>query len=200
MLASPNYIYGIFDGAGSSFNMTGPQGSGDIQKLFQQFFVQNGLNHTALKFTGRSDYAPFVNAGIASGGISTGAGENKTKKDVELFGGLQDVAHDKNYHRPGDNVTNLNMAAFLVNTRAIAHAVGVFGQSLRGIAFNETRWEGIDAEEDEKDDEDENEDDDEVTRRIRKYPQIRSRKVSRRPLHLQRSTRKAPLRSKNLWA
>lgn len=35
MIASPNYKYGIYDGDGSAFNVTGAPGSAEAEKLFQ---------------------------------------------------------------------------------------------------------------------------------------------------------------------
>lgn len=38
MLASPNFIYAIYDGDGSAFNISGPPGSAAAEKLFEDFF------------------------------------------------------------------------------------------------------------------------------------------------------------------
>ena len=133
MIASPNYIYALYDGDGSSFNLTGPPGSDAIEALFQTYFSSENLNYTATAFDGRSDYQAFIENGIPSGGIFTGAEGIKTANDVARFGGVAGVAYDKNYHQPGDNVTNLNTDAFLVNTEAIAYSVGTYLQSFEGI-------------------------------------------------------------------
>ena len=138
MIASPNFQYGIFDGDGKTFNISGPQGSSDIEKLFQDWFDSNHLNWTASEFDGRSDYDAFIKAGIPAGGLETGAEVNKTAKGVAQFGGQEGVAFDKNYHSAGDNVANLNMTAFLVNAKGIAHAIGTYAVSLDSIKFNTT--------------------------------------------------------------
>ena len=129
MVASPNYIYAIYDGDGSAFNLSGPAGSAEAEQFFEEYFQANNLPSEPTAFDGRSDYGPFLDAGIAAGGLFTGAEENKTEEQASLFGGTAGVALDPNYHTAADNVTNLNLDAFLVNTRAIADAVGVFGQS-----------------------------------------------------------------------
>jgi carboxypeptidase Q len=138
MMASPNYEYGIFDGHGGDFNYTTPMGSGDIEELFIDYFASRDLNYTTIALNGRSDYAPFQDAGIPVGGLATGAEVNKTKAGVEEFGGWEGKPFDQNYHGPGDTVANLNMTAFLVNTQAIGHAVATYARSFSGVGFNET--------------------------------------------------------------
>ena len=133
MIASPNYIYAIYDGDGSSFNLTGPPGSDQIEYVFQDFYTANGQNYTATAFDGRSDYAAFIENGIPSGGLFTGAEDVKTPEEVEMFGGTADVAYDENYHQAGDIVDNLNLEAFLLNTRSIANSVALYATSLESI-------------------------------------------------------------------
>lgn len=138
MIASPNYIYAIYDGDGSSFNLSGPQGSAEIEALYQRFFADRGLNFTATAFDGRSDYGPFLDEGIASGGLFTGAEELKTGEWVEQFGGAEGEQLDQCYHLACDNTTNLNGEAFLVNAQAIAYSVATYARSFDGLGQNVT--------------------------------------------------------------
>ncbi|KAK4551376.1 hypothetical protein LTR86_011205 [Recurvomyces mirabilis] len=133
MIASPNYYYAIYDGDGSAFNVTGPAGSAEAEIFFEDYFDFRGLNHTPTEFDGRSDYGPFLDAGIASGGLFTGAEVEKTEEQVEQFGGVAGVAFDANYHDAGDNYDNLNFEAFLVNTQAIAAAVAEYSTSFGSL-------------------------------------------------------------------
>jgi Zn-dependent M28 family amino/carboxypeptidase len=133
MIASPNYIYAIYDGDGSSFNLTGPAGSAEIEAVFEQFYISQGQNFTSTAFDGRSDYGPFLENGIAAGGLFTGAEQVKTAEEVEMFGGLVDVAYDENYHEAGDTIENLNMEAYLLNTKCIADSVAIYATSLDSI-------------------------------------------------------------------
>lgn len=59
MLASPNYIYMIFDGDGDAFGLTGPSGSSQIEKLFQEYFDARDTAWNATAFDGRSDYGGY---------------------------------------------------------------------------------------------------------------------------------------------
>ena len=134
MIASPNFKYGIYDGDGSAFNVTGAPGSAEAEKLFQDYFTNDaGLNWVPEEFDGRSDYAPFADAGIAAGGLFTGAEGIKTAEEQTLFGGEAGIAYDVNYHGAGDNVKNLNLGAFIQNAKAIAHAVATYARSFASL-------------------------------------------------------------------
>ncbi|KAI7678589.1 hypothetical protein KC319_g3254, partial [Hortaea werneckii] len=132
-IASPNYMFGIYDGDGSAFNLSGPPGSAQAEAFFEDWFASNGLNSVPTEFSGRSDYGPFLDAGIPAGGLFTGAEVEKTEEEAALFGGTAGVAFDPNYHQVGDNYTNLNFEAFVANTKAIAAAVAEYGTSFESI-------------------------------------------------------------------
>lgn len=129
MMASPNFAYQIYDGDGSAFNASGPAGSAEAEHEFAAFFDSQGLGHTEIEFDGRSDYGPFLEAGIAAGGIACGAEMLKTEEEVVLFGGEAGVAYDINYHSAGDDVANLNGTAWKVMSSAIAHMTAVYAVS-----------------------------------------------------------------------
>ena len=133
MIASPNYVYSIYDGDGSAFNLTGPPGSDYAEQSFIDYFKDHGLPTIPTAFDGRSDYQGFVDAGIPSGGVFTGAEGIKTAEEAQLFGGEAGVAYDINYHGAGDNVANLNATAFLINSKCIADTVAQYGTSWDGI-------------------------------------------------------------------
>lgn len=52
-----------------------------------------------------------------------------TEDQAKRYGRQAGVAYDENYHGAGDTIDNLNHDAFLLNARAIAHAVATFSQS-----------------------------------------------------------------------
>jgi carboxypeptidase Q len=134
MIASPNFKYGIYDGDGSGFNISGPPGSAEAEHLFEDYLTKIAkVKHLPSEFDGRSDYGPFLDAGIACGGLDTGAEKLKTAEEVVLFGGEAGVAYDINYHGAGDQVPNVNKTAMLTNTKAIAHAVAVYGESFKSL-------------------------------------------------------------------
>lgn len=134
MIASPNYVLGIYDGDGSAFNLSGPAGSAEAEALFEAWYGESEkLPFVSSEFDGRSDYGPFLEAGVPCGGLDTGADGIKTEEEVALFGGVAGELYDPNYHTPKDNVTNLNLEAFQTTGRAIAHAVATWGTSWEGF-------------------------------------------------------------------
>ncbi|KAI9095259.1 putative aminopeptidase [Phlyctochytrium arcticum] len=126
MIASPNYYIGVYDGDGSLGSNGAPQGSLEIEALFNNYFKDNKVGFVPTAFNGRSDYGPFIAQGVPSGGLFTGASDRKTAAQAKLFGGEAGVAADKCYHRACDTFENINEAAMVINSKAIAHSVGVF--------------------------------------------------------------------------
>ena len=133
MIASPNYVYALYDGDGSAFNVSGPPGSAEVEAFFTKWFERQGVPTTETDFDGRSDYGPFLAANVPAGGIFTGAEGIKTAEEAATFGGTAGEAYDPNYHGPGDNFTNLNFDAFTTNTKAIAAAVAKYSKSFKSI-------------------------------------------------------------------
>lgn len=139
MIASPNYYLGIYDGDGSAFNQSGPPGSAEAEAFFENWFEEAGLPTVPSAFTGRSDYGPFLDVGIAAGGLFTGADQIKTEEWVELFGGVAGEALDQCYHLECDDFDNLDFDAFVPMTKAIAAAVAEYGTTFDSLpAVNTT--------------------------------------------------------------
>ncbi|GHE37482.1 aminopeptidase [Streptosporangium violaceochromogenes] len=131
MIASPNFIFGIYDGDDSDKvgAPAGPPGSDKIEKLFEGYFKAVGQPHTGTDFTGRSDYGPFIRVGIPAGGLFTGAEGIKSVADAAKFGGEAGAPYDKCYHRACDDIGNVNDRALAVNSGAIATAAFVYAYS-----------------------------------------------------------------------
>ncbi|MER6995229.1 M28 family metallopeptidase [Streptomyces sp. NPDC000410] len=135
MIASPNYGLFVYDGDDSDGvgAPAGPAGSAQLERDINVFLDQQGKPHAGTDFTGRSDYGPFVEAGIPSGGTFTGAEGIKTAAQVEKFGGTAGVAYDACYHAKCDDINNIDMTAFDVNIDVIANAVGTYAQDLSSL-------------------------------------------------------------------
>jgi Zn-dependent M28 family amino/carboxypeptidase len=133
MIASPNYVLGIYDGDGNAFNFSGPTGSDKIEKDFEEFYDNRGLPHVPALFSLRSDYAAFLENGIPSGGLFTGAEVLKTEQEAVLFGGEAGKALDGCYHQKCDTIDNLAHDAYLLNTQSIANSVAKYAVSFEGI-------------------------------------------------------------------
>ncbi|KAI1653157.1 hypothetical protein F4813DRAFT_279227 [Daldinia decipiens] len=146
MLGSPNGALKVYDGHGSSFGTPGPHGSGEAETTLTQGFEAQGVNFTRTEISNRSDYATFFDAQIPFAGLFSGANGLKTWKEVGMFGGDAGVPYDANYHERDDNIHNINMTTLLQNTKALAHAVGVYGRSLDNFPASAIRHYGTSTE------------------------------------------------------
>ena len=124
MVGSPNPGYFLYDGDNSDGTGSGPgpAGSAEIEDTLEAYFTSIGVATRGTDFDGRSDYGPFIAAGIPAGGIFTGAEGRKTAAQVQLWGGTQ-AAFDPCYHRACDTITNIDDTALNRNSDAIAYAV-----------------------------------------------------------------------------
>jgi Zn-dependent M28 family amino/carboxypeptidase len=139
MIGSPNYVRFIYDGDNSAFEpdgvnvFAGPPGSGEIESIFENYFAGQGLASDPTPFSGRSDYGPFIAAGIPAGGLFTGAEGIKTPEQAAIYGGTAGIAYDPNYHQVGDDITNVSTKALGEMADAAAHTTYTLGRSRSGI-------------------------------------------------------------------
>jgi aminopeptidase Y len=113
MMGSPNYAYQVYNAT----NDGNPVGSAELKDLYIDWYVSKGLNYTLIPFDGRSDYYGFLRAGIPAGGVATGAEGVKTEEEEEMFGGKAGDWFDPCYHQLCDDVSNVNMTAWEINTK-----------------------------------------------------------------------------------
>ena len=135
MIGSPNYARMVYDGDNSAFPVgpgaaAGPAGSGEIERVFRDYFAGVGLASTQTPFSGRSDYGPFIAAGvdIPAGGLFTGAEGIKTAAEAQLFGGAAGQPFDPCYHLACDTFANVNLQGLDEMVDAVAHAVYHFAR------------------------------------------------------------------------
>ncbi|WP_301127707.1 M28 family peptidase [Streptomyces cacaoi] len=132
MIASPNYGIFAFDGDDSDHTGAGPgpKGSAALEKGLTDFLAGRGLATRGTDFDGRSDYGPFIEAGIPAGGTFTGGDGIKTAEERQLWGGTAGKPYDSCYHRPCDTLKNIDMRALDANVKAIADAAGHYAWDL----------------------------------------------------------------------
>ncbi len=124
MIGSPNHVFFIYDGDDSDGVGAGPgpEGSAQIEELFESYYMQVGEKFKGTDFTGRSDYGPFIAVGIPAGGLFTGAEGIKTADEVADWGGTAGEQYDPCYHLACDTFDNINLHALDVNSDAVAYA------------------------------------------------------------------------------
>jgi aminopeptidase S len=112
MIGSPNPGYFVYDDDAA------------IEKTFQTYFTGLGVaTEPETEGDGRSDHAPFKNAGVPVGGLFSGADYIKTAAQATKWGGTSGQAFDRCYHRSCDTASNINDTALNRNSDAIAYAV-----------------------------------------------------------------------------
>jgi Zn-dependent M28 family amino/carboxypeptidase len=133
MIASPNYGLFVYDGDGSDFGLVGPDGSDEIEALFEEYYADRDIPQEASAFNGRSDYQAFINNGVPAGGLFTGAEGVKTAAQAAKWGGTADLAYDPCYHSACDTISNLSHEALDINSDAIAYVVYLYASGGRTI-------------------------------------------------------------------
>jgi Zn-dependent M28 family amino/carboxypeptidase len=133
MVGSPNYGLFILDGDGSAFGLVGPDGSDEIEALFERYYAQRSIPSEPTAFTGRSDYQAFINNGIPAGGLFTGAEGTKTEAQAAKWGGTAGIAYDPCYHAVCDTIANVSQKALRINAKAIAYVTYLYASGQEEI-------------------------------------------------------------------
>jgi Zn-dependent M28 family amino/carboxypeptidase len=136
MLASPNTAYFVFDGDDSDHVRAGPgpRGSATIERVLVEGLAAAGVTAGSADLSGRSDYAPFVAAGIPSGGLFTGAEELKTPEEAQRYGGTAGAPYDPCHHQACDRIDTIDRTALDRNADAVASAAARFALSTAELA------------------------------------------------------------------
>ncbi|MEU8733029.1 M28 family metallopeptidase [Streptomyces tendae] len=112
MIGSPNPGYFVYDDDPT------------IEKTFKDYYAGLGIpTEIETEGDGRSDHAPFKNAGVPVGGLFSGADYRKTSAQAAKWGGTVGQPFDRCYHSSCDTTANINDTALDRNSGAIAYAV-----------------------------------------------------------------------------
>lgn len=135
MVGSPNYIFMVYDADESTFEapVPVPDGSIAIEDTFEQFYTWRDIPYDDSEFSGRSDYQAFIEAGIPSSGLFTGAEQIKTPEQAAIWGGTAGIAFDPCYHQACDTIDNVSDEALDVNADAVAFAVLTYAYSTESV-------------------------------------------------------------------
>ncbi|MFJ5551049.1 M28 family metallopeptidase [Streptomyces sp. NPDC093225] len=116
MIGSPNPGYFVYDDDPA------------LEKVFKDYFATLSIpTEIETEGDGRSDHAPFKNAGIPVGGLFSGADYTKTSAQAQKWGGTAGQAFDRCYHSSCDTTANINDTALDRNSDAIAYAIWTLG-------------------------------------------------------------------------
>ncbi|MET0899713.1 MAG: M28 family metallopeptidase [Mycobacterium sp.] len=138
MLGSPNPGYFVYDGDQSDPATRKeaaprvPEGSAGIERTLVAYLDAAGKPGQDTSFNGRSDYDAFTLAGIPAGGFYSGADEKMTDKQAELWGGEAGASFDPNYHKPADDIDNIDETSLGIQGAGVGYAVGLYAQDQSG--------------------------------------------------------------------
>ena len=149
MVGSPNYIYGVYDADQSSFEATAnvPEGSAELEDLFEAYYSLTDTPYEDSEFSGRSDYQAFIDVGIPSSGLFTGAEVVKTEEQEAIWGGIAGESFDQCYHQACDTIDNVSAEAIEVNVDAIAYAIFSLAgstEAVNGVEGVEVKGDTVD--------------------------------------------------------
>jgi Zn-dependent M28 family amino/carboxypeptidase len=135
MVGSPNYVFMTQDADQSSFvaPVAVPEGSVQIEDLFESFYTLRGEPYDDAAFDGRSDYQRFIQVGIPAGGLFTGAEVRKTAEQRAIWGGTTGAQFDPCYHAACDTFANNSNHALDVNADLIAFAILTYAYSTQSV-------------------------------------------------------------------
>jgi Zn-dependent M28 family amino/carboxypeptidase len=139
MLGSPNAGFFTDDGdqsgppgAGVSYADV-PDGSAGIERTLAGYLSLAGRHPADMPLSARTDYHPFMVAGVPIGGLTTASAQAKTVVQARLWGGQAGAPFDPDYQGPRDTVDNINRNALAVMGSAVAFAVGKYAESIGGV-------------------------------------------------------------------
>ncbi|CAF1395782.1 unnamed protein product [Adineta ricciae] len=138
MAGSPNFIFGIYD-AKTALNGTPVEalpGSQKITELYRDWFIGQNLPWDYRDFNGRSDYGPFLAAGIAAGGVATGSDAVKSAAQRDKYrqsigeenAGFAGAILDPCYHLSCDTLVNIHLYGYEKLVQAAAYGLEYLGQ------------------------------------------------------------------------
>jgi Zn-dependent M28 family amino/carboxypeptidase len=110
-----------------------PEGSAGIERTLSGYLNLAGKRPADMPLGVRTDYHPFMIAGVPIGGMSTGASQLKTTVQARLWGGQVGVGFDPNFQSPRDTIDNVNREALAVMGSGVAFAVGHYAESVAGV-------------------------------------------------------------------
>ncbi|MEM6105083.1 M28 family peptidase [Mycobacterium sp. 050272] len=139
LLGSPNAGFFTDDGDQSGPPGQGiasadvPEGSAGIERTLSGYLNLAGKRPADMPLGPRTDYHPFMIAGVPIGGMSTGASQLKSPVQARLWGGRAGVGYDPNFQSPRDTIDNINREALAVMGSGVAYAAGSYAMSISGV-------------------------------------------------------------------
>ena len=128
MVASPNAGYFVQGGTGRR-DEAGPAGSAQVARVLTEELARVGVTAEGDVFDGLSDYDPFIQAGIPTGGVFSGDDTEKTDAQATAWGGEAGEVFDPCYHEACDRLDDVDRVALGRFTDAVDASLRRFAAS-----------------------------------------------------------------------
>lgn len=132
MVASPNHVIALYDAHDTDTRLDVPEGSEDLMAVFTDYFDSRDEPWMTTGWDFESDQVAFAEADIPVGGLFTGSNERKSSREARLFGGEAGQPRDPNYHRPGDDLGNVDPETLNLTTDAMFHTAATLALHATG--------------------------------------------------------------------
>ncbi|HLU59088.1 MAG TPA: M20/M25/M40 family metallo-hydrolase [Pseudonocardia sp.] len=134
MAASPNAGYFVQGGFGDEADETGPEGSEVVGRTLVEELAATGATAETAAFDDESDHDAFIEAGIPTGGVFSGADNAKTDAQAARWGGRAGVDFDPCYHSACDRAEGIDRRVLDDFTDALAGTVARFATATDPLA------------------------------------------------------------------
>lgn len=138
MAASPNFIFGIYNGRTASQETPCQAliGSNKVTDLYRDWLIKQNLPWDLRDLNSRSDYGPFLAAGVVAGGVATGSDAVKTAEQREKYrqslgennAGFAGAILDPCYHLACDTIANIHQYGYEKLIQTAAYGLEYLGQ------------------------------------------------------------------------
>jgi aminopeptidase S len=118
---------------GSGDDEAGPAGSAQVARVLTEELARVGATAEGDVFDGLSDYDPFIQAGIPTGGVFSGDDTEKTDAQAEAWGGQAGEEFDPCYHDACDRLDDIDRVALGRFTDAVDASLRRFAASTAAL-------------------------------------------------------------------
>ena len=132
MVASPNVGYFVQGGTGRR-DEAGPTRSAQVARVLTEELARVGATAEGDVFDGLSDYDPFIQAGIPTGGVFSGDDTEKTDAQAQAWGGQADEEFDPCYHEACDRLDDVDRVALGRFTDAVDASLRRFASTTSAL-------------------------------------------------------------------
>eukprot|EP00727_Mastigamoeba_balamuthi_P011111 m51a1_g6622 hypothetical protein (505) ;mRNA; f:46928-48598 len=125
-IGSPNWVHFVSDSSAAPEPLRA--GCSVIEDALSKYFAARSLPTYPFVMDKDSDYSPFLQHGVPSGGLYAGSIERKTHTQQQETGGEQGEPYDPCFHKSCDTIRNVGVKGLAQKVNALAEAIENLGR------------------------------------------------------------------------